>query len=73
MKSVLVASRKTEPISLKDVEGIGFLELQPTAPRISPEEVRARLDAFYAKHPRRALKRGQKTIAEQVREDRDRR
>lgn len=74
MKSATLAkASKPKPISLKEVEGIGFYEVPNSAPRLSPEEIRTKLDAFYAKHPRRALKKGQKSIAEQVREDRDRR
>ncbi|MFT7724131.1 MAG: hypothetical protein QM788_15085 [Roseateles sp.] len=75
MKSVLFAKSKPEqkPIGLVEVEGIGFHEVASSAPRLSGEQIGARLDAFYAKHPRRTLKRGQKTIVEKLREDRDRR
>ncbi|MCE4538085.1 hypothetical protein LXT12_12570 [Pelomonas sp. P7] len=75
MKSVLLAKSraKPKPIGLKKVEGIGFYEVPSSAPRLTSEEIRARLDAFYAKHPRRTLKKGQKSIVEQLREDRDRR
>lgn len=74
MKSATLAkASKPKPIGLKEVEGIGFYEVPNSSPRLSPEAIKAKLDAFYAKHPRRTLKKGQQTIVEQLRADRDRR
>ena len=75
MKSAILAkgSARPKPIGLKEVDGIAFVEVQPGAESLSGEELRAKLDAFYAKHPLRTLRKSQKGIVEHLREDRDRR
>lgn len=79
MKSVLFAPSKPKakarpkPLQLNDVAGFAFVEVPDETPRLSADEVKAKLAAFYAKYPesRRHLRKGQKSLVEQIREDRD--
>ena len=75
MKSVLFTKSraKPKPITFKEVDGMTFVEVKSGVAPLSGDELRAKLDAFYARHPLRALRKGQKGIVEQLREDRDRR
>lgn len=75
MKSVLFATHKARPQSFdaKPVDGMTFRVVPSPAPHLPPAEIAAKLAAFYEKYPRRTLRKGQKTIVEQLRDDRDRR
>jgi len=77
MKSTVVTKSKAKPAprsaAVRAPEVGLFVEVPNTAPRLSPEELKARLAAFYAKYPesRKTVRRGQKTTVELVREARD--
>jgi len=78
MKSAVVTKSKAKPAprsaAVRAPAEVGlFVEVPSGAPRLSPEELKARLAAFYAKYPesRKTIRQGQKTTVELVREARE--
>jgi hypothetical protein len=55
----------------KHADGLAFVDQGRTGTVVS--DLRARLEEFYRRHPRRALKQGQPGIVEGLKSDRDRR
>lgn len=59
------------PVKPRTVEGLGFIEIGGRRGVVS--DIDKKLEAFYAKHPLRRLRKGEKGIVESLRDDRDRR
>ena len=73
MKTVTLsrAGPKSKPLKFKPVEGITFID-SGVGGTASPDAL-SKLQAFWAKYPRRRLRKGEKGAAQLLNEARDRR
>ena len=69
--SAAPATRSAGPRHAKHTDALGFAEQVRTGAAVA--DLRARLEAFYQRYPRRPFKRGQRGIVESLKADRDRR
>ncbi len=69
--SAAPANRSASPRRTKDGDALAFAEQVRTGTVAS--DLRARLEKFYQRYPRRPFKSGQRGIVESLKADRDRR
>lgn len=69
--SSAAATKSPAPRRVKHTDALAFVD-QGRSGTVVPD-LRARLDAFYSRHPLRTLKAGQPGIVESLKADRDRR